>query len=288
MLPLLPLWKKILTPMLKPIGIIIGTGDIPQLLIQACQRSGRAFVLIAYEGYTDPDLIEKHLPHCWLRLGQVGKTLEVLKEHGARDIVLAGGGRLSRPSFRHLSLDQEGRRLLARLGFRWKGDNTILKTISDYLEEKGFCIKSPQDFLPPLVSPSGVLGIHRPSPEALQDIAVGGGLLASLSPFDFGQGVAVQEGLILGIEAAEGTDACIRRCGLLKREGSLPPVYIKRAKIGQDQRLDLPVVGPETLKALTEAGFGGIAFQAEQTLLISLETLREKADAAGLFLWAEA
>ena len=132
----------------------------------------------------------------------------------------------------------------------------------------------------------GALGKITPDMQAMATIDKGYLMLKALSPLDFGQGLAMQNGLILGVEAAEGTDECIRRCGPLQREGEGLPVYIKCAKEGQDERLDLPVIGPKTVDTLISSRFQGIAFQANKTLVLFPEEMRKKADEAGIFLWS--
>jgi DUF1009 family protein len=100
-----------------------------------------------------------------------------------------------------------------------------------------------------------------------------------------GQAVVVQQGLVLGVEAIEGTDALLARCGTLRREG-VGGVLVKLAKPGQDRRLDLPAVGPETVRNAAAAGLVGIAFGAGATVLLDRGATVAAADAAGLFLLA--
>lgn len=269
------------------IAIIAGTGGLPRALLQACQQRQQPYFLLAYQGFTDPTLIQDDTPHIWLSLGQIDKALSALRTRSITDIVMAGGGAIARPSLKNLKLDKGGMRLLAKIGLRWPGDNHVLKTVAMFLEQEGFCLRSPQDFLPSFLAPAGPLGRHHPSATALEECCKGREVLAHLSRWDFGQGIALQNGLILAIEAAEGTDACIARSGLLQRPGEGRAIYVKRAKIGQDERLDLPVIGPKTLDTLIQMRFQGIAFQAGKTLILMPESVQQKADEAGLFLWGE-
>jgi hypothetical protein len=100
-----------------------------------------------------------------------------------------------------------------------------------------------------------------------------------------GQAVVVQQGLVLGVEAIEGTDALLARCSALRREGG-GGVLVKLAKPGQDRRLDLPAVGPDTVRNAAAAGLAGIAFGAGSTVLLDRERTVAAADEAGLFLLA--
>jgi DUF1009 family protein len=260
--------------------MIAGSGHMPKLIARAC--APRPLYVIAYHGYTDPNFV-KDYPHVWLHLGQVGQAISWLREQKIQEIVMVG--KCARPSLRHLLPDSHGLRLLSKIGLRWPGDNHLLTLVQEFLHEEGFVITSPQEMMQTLIAPLGSLGAHTPSQEGMSDIEVGRHALSVMSCLDFGQGLAVQNGLILGVEAAEGTNECIMRCGQLAHRDGPHPIYIKRAKVGQNEKLDLPVIGPETLDCLVKAGFQGIAYEAERTLLLSLKELEKKADQEHLFLW---
>ena len=256
---------------------------MPKLIAQAC--APRPLFVIAYHGYADPEFIKDHA-HVWLHLGQVGQAMKCLRERNIREIVMVG--KCERPSLRHLLPDGQGVRLLSKIGLRWPGDNHLLTLIQDFLYEEGFVLKSPQEILQTLIAPLGPLGVCTPSDDSLRDIDVGRRALSAMSSLDFGQGLAIQNGLILGVEAAEGTDLCILRSGELAHPDGPKPLYVKRAKVGQNEKLDLPVIGPSTLDHLIKAGFQGIAYEAERTLLLSIKELANKADQNDVFLWGGA
>ena len=98
-----------------------------------------------------------------------------------------------------------------------------------------------------------------------------------------GQACVVQQGVVLAVEAAEGTDAMLSRCAAVARPGR-GGVLVKLVKPGQDRRADLPTVGPETIRAATEAGLRGVAFEAGGTILAEREAAIAAADSAGVFL----
>jgi UDP-2,3-diacylglucosamine hydrolase len=95
--------------------------------------------------------------------------------------------------------------------------------------------------------------------------------------------VVVQQGLVLGVETIEGTDALIVRSGELRRAGA-GGVLVKIAKPGQERRADLPTIGPRTVRACAAAGLRGIAVEAGSTLLIDRAEIVATADRAGLFV----
>jgi len=123
-----------------------------------------------------------------------------------------------------------------------------------------------------------------PDDAAEFDIARGKAVLEALSPADVGQAVAVQEGLVLAVEAVEGTDAMIVRAGALKRDNAEGPVLVKMRKRGQERRADLPTIGPDTVTGAAASGFRGIAVEAGATLLIDREAAVAAANDAGLFI----
>jgi hypothetical protein len=131
--------------------------------------------------------------------------------------------------------------------------------------------------------PEGPLGRLRPSPEAEADVARGIAVARALGALDIGQAVVVQQGLVLGVEAIEGTDELLRRCAALRRDGP-GGVLVKLAKPGQEARVDRPTIGPRTVALAAEAGLQGIAAEAGATLLIDRDELIRAADRAGLFV----
>jgi UDP-2,3-diacylglucosamine hydrolase len=270
--------------MIEKIAVIAGAGGMPKSLFLHLQQQQIPFFVIAYHGHTDQSLIQD-MDHEWFAFGQVGKVFKALKDREIQSVVFAGGGLTPRPSLKNLSVDGMGLKLLRRIGLRWGGDNQALKVVSAFLEENGFRVCAPQDFIPPLLAKRGCLTHTQPQQETAPDLLLGKEMLAALSPLDFGQGIAIQNGLVLGVEAAEGTDACILRCGKLQRPTpEPPPVYIKRAKINQDERCDLPAIGLKTIESLKEAGFQGIAIQSEKTLILEASETLNLANQYGLFI----
>ena len=134
------------------------------------------------------------------------------------------------------------------------------------------------------------LGARPVSPDDEADIAFGARLLEALSGFDAGQGAVVAAGRVLAIEAAEGTDAMLARVAELRANGRLrrmgpAGVLVKAPKRGQDLRLDMPAVGPNTIEGAARAQLRGVALAAGRVLLVERERCAREADAAGLFAY---
>lgn len=263
------------------LGIIAGGGDLPRQVADTCRQGGRPCFVIALEGQGAEAWLSSDQPHAIFRMGAAGAMLERLRTEGVTEIVLAGGVR--RPSLTDLRPDWYAARFLARLGLKALGDDGLLRAVAGLLEEEGFRIVGVQSLIVELLMPAGLLTRAVPDEQALADIAHGLAVAHALGAVDVGQAVVVQAGLVLGVEAIEGTDALVARCAGLRREGP-GPVLIKCAKPGQDRRLDLPTIGPDTVTACIAAGFAGIAAEAGGTLFVGREEALRVADVACLFV----
>lgn len=264
------------------LGIVAGGGRLPLQLIESCKAAGRPYFVVALEGIADAKALAGE-PHAVVRIGAVGESLEHFRKQGASQLVLAG--HVKRPSLTSLRPDMVGARLLARLGtsLMFAGDDAVLKTVVAFLEEEGFSVVGAENVMNDLLTPHGKMGKVAPDARAEADIAQGIKVAMALGALDVGQAVVVEHGYVLGVEAAEGTDALITRCAALKREKKAG-VLIKLKKPTQDNRVDLPAIGPDTVKAIAAAGFAGIAVQTGGSLMLDREALISQADALGVFV----
>jgi DUF1009 family protein len=267
------------------LGIIAGRGDMPRLVAETARHQGRNPFILALEGEaetgTEPWI--STYPHAWVRMGAVGESLHHLEQAGVQHLVMIGGVR--RPSLKQVFPDKEGAKLLARLTGQWlKGDDALLRTIAQWLEERGFTILSAADVMAQLLAPAGIIGGRAPTAEEMADIERGATLAHQLGAADIGQAVMLQAGYVLAVEAAEGTDALIRRAAELRREPS-GGVLVKACKPQQDKRLDLPSIGPDTVKLIKEHGFSGIAVEAGASLIARLADVRKLAEETGIFIY---
>jgi UDP-2,3-diacylglucosamine hydrolase len=265
-----------------PLGILAGGGTLPRRVAEAAAAQGRPVFIVAFAGQFDPATVEG-FPHIALRIGEAGRIIAEMRKAGVVDLVMAGGVR--RPSISELGLDWRGVQLFARIGVRALGDDGLLAAIGQELEREGFRLMGVSEILAGGVIPAGLMGHHQPDEQARADIAHGFEVARALGAVDIGQAVVVQQGLVLGVEAIEGTDALLRRVGPLKREGP-GGVLVKVAKPQQDRRIDLPTIGPATVRLAAEAGLRGIAVEAGVTILLDQTEAVAAADAAGLFLIA--
>lgn len=266
--------------MAPKLGILAGGGPLPGHLIEACRAAGRPVFVIAFEGQADADVIGD-APHAWVRLGAADDALGRLRAENVEEIVMAGPVR--RPTLRELRPDRRAARFLAR-GLLNKGDNGLLGAIVRTLEEdEGFRVVGADSVLQEMRAPVGPFGRISPDADHESDIAHGTRVLEATGHLDIGQAVVVQQGIVLGLEAAEGTRALLARCGALRREGR-GGVLVKLPKTGQEIRADMPTIGPDTVAGAVEAGLAGIAVGAGNTLVLDRAGLVAAADAAGLFV----
>jgi DUF1009 family protein len=264
-----------------PLGIIAGGGTLPAQVAAAGRAAGRAVFLVGLHGHAEPAVLAPY-PHVLLRIGAAGAILAALREQGCRDLVLIG--RVRRPSVAALRPDTDGARLLARIGrAMFSGDDGLLAAVIRVLGEEGFRVLGAHEVLGAALAPAGLLGRLAPDAAARMDIARGIAVAQALGAADVGQGCVVQQGLVLAVEAIEGTDAMLARAASLARPGP-GGVLVKLVKPGQDRRADLPTIGPETVRAAAAAGLRGIAVEAGGTLLAERASLGGAADEAGIFL----
>ena len=237
--------------------------------------------IVALRGFAEPAVIAPY-PHATARMGAAGEILGLLRGNGCRDLVLVGPVR--RPSLLDLRPDGEGTRILARIGrAAFTGDDGLLAAIVRILGEEGFRVLGAHEVMTEAVAPHGLLGTVSPDAGAQADIERAIAVTRALGAVDVGQGCVVQQGIVLAVEAIEGTDAMLARAAALRRPGP-GGVLLKRVKPGQDRRADLPTIGPATIDAAAAAGLRGVAVEAGGTLLTDRAACIEAADRSGLFL----
>jgi DUF1009 family protein len=265
----------------RRLGIIAGGGMLPAKVATAARAAGRPVFILGLEGFADAAVLAPW-PHEIQRLGAAGRIVAALRENGCQDLVMIGPVR--RPSLLDLRPDVAGARLLARVGHAaFAGDDGLLAAVIRVLTEEGFRVIGAHEIIQEAVAPGGVLTRTRPDAQAMADINRGVQVTRLLGSADVGQGCVVQQGLVLAVEAIEGTDAMLARAGALRRDG-IGGVLVKLAKPGQDRRADLPTIGPDTVRNAAAAGLRGLAFEARATILADREACLAEADAAGLFL----
>jgi hypothetical protein len=176
-------------------------------------------------------------------------------------------------------------RLLPRIGLGRLGDDAVMRRIEGLLAERGIRLIGVQDVLVDDLAPPGLLTRVAPDDQARADLARALTVARAIGQLDAGQGAVVQQGIVLAVEAAEGTDAMLQRCADVAREGP-GGVLAKARKPQQDHRIDLPTIGVETVERAAVAGLRGIVVEAGAGLIVDREAVTQAADRLGLFVLA--
>lgn len=265
------------------LGIVAGGGALPIAVAEAAIAQGREVFIVAFEGAAD--LAITRFPHSWVRWGQVGKLLRDLKAQGCHELVIVGGVR--RPNLWRVRPDWGLMRNLPLIvSLTSGGDDKVLTRVVKFFEGHGFCVRGAHEIAPHLLAPKGAFGVGKPGAGDWEDIALGFKVTKALGTLDVGQGAVVARGYVLAVEAAEGTDAMLRRCRDLRQWGlkGASGVLVKRPKPGQEMRIDVPAIGPRTVQLASEAGLAGIAVACSRVLLADADEMIAEAERRGLFI----
>ena len=242
------------------LAVIAGQGSLPEALAISARQLGHEVIIFTVQGQADAPF--SGFETIAIPLGAIGRTRELLVESGFTSMVMAG--KIRRPSLARLKPDAAAVKLLARAVGR--GDDALLRAIADYFAEAGIETIAPDSLMPRAAMPKGALA-GRLDPELQPDIDLGVAVLDSLGMHDVGQSVIIQDRRVIAIEAAEGTDAMLERVAALLDKTGPAAIFVKCRKSGQDGRLDVPVVGAETLRHAAKAGIGILALQADGVML---------------------
>jgi DUF1009 family protein len=271
----------------RVVGILAGGGSLPREVAEHVAARGERVHIVAIAGEADADFT--NIPTTVVGWGQIGAIVRTLKSAGCTDLVIVGSVR--RPDLAALRPD---------LGF-WRslpailriivagGDDSVLTRVVRFFEDHGFRVVAPGTVAPELIVGEGPLGRLAAPPEALADVALGFEVVRALGRFDVGQAVVVARGRVVAIEGAEGTDAMLARVGAGQSVGvaagdGRSGLLVKRPKPGQELRIDLPAIGPDTVRRAAGAGLAGVAVLAQRALAAERTALCELADTLGLFV----
>jgi len=271
------------------LGLIAGGGELPHAIARRCEAEGRPLYIVRLDGFADVHL--ERWPGATFGMAEIGGILKALKQQGCVAVCLAGT--VSRPDFRRLKPDLKGASVLPGIiAAATKGDDALLRKILSVFEAEGYGVEGADDILGGETLPDGALGGVMPTPEQLLDLKKALHVAEKAGELDIGQGAVVCDGLVLAVEAQEGTDAMLARVAGLPadlrgsatdRRGALG----KAPKPIQDLRVDMPVIGARTVEMAAAAGLAGIGGIADRLILIDRQSIIDAADRLGLFIWGE-
>jgi DUF1009 family protein len=271
---------------MRKLGLIAGGGGLPVEIAQHCERSGRPLFVVRLKGFAGGELA----PYAGAEIGlaELGKCFKALKRAGCQAVCLAGN--VTRPDFSKLIPDLRGLAVLpSAIAAARKGDDALLRVILGEFEKEGFAVEGAHEVMDDLRLPAGPLGRCTPSPEQQADVDRALEVARTIGRLDVGQAAVVCRGLVLAVEAQEGTDAMLARVAELPeplrgRPGAAAGVLAKAPKPIQETRVDLPTIGLATVQAVARAGLAGIVGEAGRLLVLDREAVIELADELGLFI----
>jgi UDP-2,3-diacylglucosamine hydrolase len=249
------------------LGIIAGNGVYPRLLADAAREAGvKKIIAAAFTGETDPVLAQRVDLIEWMRVGQLNRLLKFFGEHKVRHAIMAG--QIAPKNLFDLRPDLKALLLLGKL--KERNAESIFAAIADELAKAAVELLPATTFLEDSLASSGLIAGGKLSRREQEDVDLGWKIAKEIARLDIGQTVIVKNGTIVAVEALEGTNDAIRRGGALTREEA---VMIKVAKLNQDMRFDVPVIGVETIRVAAEAKLRVIAIEAGKTLLLERDLI---------------
>jgi DUF1009 family protein len=248
------------------IGLIAGYGKLPKIAAQEILNQGNELVIISlYEEVTEDFSSFEGVEVLQYSVTQVGKVIKAIKSSGATQVVFAGKVNKSL-IFSDIKFDLTAMKLLA---------SSINRKDDTEMEANGLEVINQSDVLKSLFLPKGVYSKKKPSKSQMEDIEFGLETAKELGRLDIGQTVVVRDKAVMALEAIEGTDqAVIRGCTLAKKDA----VVVKCAKPAQDKRFDIPTVGIDTIRNLTDNGGVVLAIEAGETFVVDIDSCIEFAD----------
>lgn len=272
---------------MRKLGLIAGGGELPIRLAHQCQAAGRPVFVVRLRGMAEAELAA--FDGVDVGLAELGKCLSALRGAGCEVVCLAGI--VKRPDFSALKPDLRGLRALpGAIAAARRGDDALLRFLVGEFEAEGFAVEGAHEVARAMTLPSGPLGRLTPELQNILDMHKAFHVAGEIGRLDVGQGAVVCDGLVLAVEAQEGTDAMLARCsGLPETLRGTPDarrgVLAKRPKPIQEQRVDLPAIGVATVRGAAKAGLAGVVGEAGKVLVLDHAAVAETADELGLFVY---
>lgn len=271
------------------LAIISGGGELPRLIAQKCREAGRNYRVVTF-GDVKLDWLDGH-PHITAAFETLGPLFSALSDANCDEVVFAGA--MKRPSLDPDKFDADGIALASiLLSKKATGDDATLRAITAFFESHGFQVVGAHKILTNLLPTAGVLSDASPNAADIADTARAVEIVNVLGKADVGQGAVVAQGICLALESIQGTDEMLRfvantRGGFTPNPKGGKGILLKAPKPNQDLRVDLPAIGPETIRSAANAGLAGVVITAGGVMVLDLATTISEADRLGVFLWVK-
>jgi hypothetical protein len=262
---------------MKTIGLIAGQGELPATVADAARLKGLGVVVAALDSLADRSIASYADAVEWFNVGKVGAVIKFLKKHSVDGVMFAGKVPKTLLYAGGVRPDLKAVGMLMKLATR--GDDTILEAVNAEFEREGFTVLDLKGFVPELFTPEGALTRKGPGARQWKDVEFGFGMAREIGRLDIGQTVVVKDLAVMAVEAIEGTDEAVRRGGKLSGGGA---VVVKVSRPGQDMRYDVPLVGTDTLRAMSQSGAVVLALEAGRSIVLKREKFIGRAEEYGI------
>ena len=261
------------------IGIIAGMGELPVIIAKDARERGYKVITVALETLASLEMYSVSDEIRWVNPGKFGELIDILKKHQIKEAIMAGKVPKSLLFKSKITPDLRAVKLL--FSIKDKSDDAILNAITKELAGEGIKIIDTTKFSPHLLTPVGCLTRKKPDEEQWKDIEFGWKIAREIGKLDIGQTVVIKGKAVMAIEAIEGTDEAILRGGKWAGDGA---VVVKVSKPQQDMRMDVPAVGPDTLKSMENVNAKVLALEAHRSMIVDRETVIRVAESAGIVI----
>ncbi|MBO5642766.1 MAG: UDP-2,3-diacylglucosamine diphosphatase LpxI [Kiritimatiellae bacterium] len=257
---------------MKKLLVIAGSGVYPELLVTNAKKAGVAKVdVLAVKGSTSRRVRSLADAVIEFGLGEIATAVSWASKAGYEGAILAG--QISPLSLFRTRFDKETIKWLSELNA--KNAHSLFGKLVEKFEEAGLKILPASLYMQDSLPGEGCIAKRDFSEQELKDVIHASKVVEDMGRHDVGQTVVVKDGMVLAVEAFEGTNAAIKRAGKLDGRGG---VVFKAARVGHDMRFDIPVVGLKTLKVMKRAGITALAFHANRLVMLDKEKVMEFAN----------
>jgi len=263
------------------IGLVAGRGIYPLQVLDGARAQGVSLVVAAFTGETEARVAARGQPTEWLRVGQLGKLISFFKKAGVREAIFAG--QITPKRLFDLRPDWKALWILARL--KEKNAATLFGAVAAELGKAGIRVLPATTFMEEHLAGHGILAGPNPPAHLAADITFGWPLAKAVAKLNIGQSLVVKQGTVMAVEGFDGTDETLRRGGAIAGGGG---VAIKVTSPGQDMRFDVPVVGPQTIRAAAEGRVSVLVVEAKKTLILDQDEVKKLALRHKVTLWGQA
>ena len=249
---------------MSKIGIIAGGGKLPILIGEKLIQSGNSVVFFCIKSYVKKTDY-KNFTTTFIKLENISKIINTFNYYNIKKIIMAGY--VKRPSLKDIKFDFKTIKLIKEYALQPKGDDKLLLSIVNFFENEGFNFINWKNECKNIFVEENYLTNKKPSKISLKNLEIGLKIFYKLGKIDLAQSMIIQNNIILGVEAAEGTDELIKRCYKYKKKGD-KGVLLKFSKYNQDNRFDVPVIGLKTLKLLKKYDYEGVFVERKKLIIL--------------------